>query len=68
MLNVLARVMTLSESRSSAKPLLQQLHWLPINGFPLSSIFYYAQKQQIKSNTHVGNTVKILKTTQYTIL
>jgi len=29
--------------------------------------FYYSQKQQINSNTHVGlcNTVKILKTTQY---
>jgi len=31
---------------------------------------YYEQNQQIKSNTHVGlcNTVKKLKTTQYTKL
>jgi len=29
-MNVLARVVTQSGSRSSAKPLLQQLHWLPV--------------------------------------
>jgi len=44
--NVLARVETQSGSRSSAKPLLQQLHWLPVKERITYKLTFLAYKVQ----------------------